>query len=326
MSSILVSGGTGAMGSWVVRELIEQGYDVTALDIAPNMALLKGLGGKLEVIKGDITDLAFLLRLIKERRIERIIHTAAILPDEAQRDPVRAFRVNSEGTVNLLEAALLFGVKRFVYTSTGGVLGPTYGEYAHPNYKPMGEDMLKNPQEIYASTKLLGEDYGLNYSRNYGLDFVSIRFPSLYGPMKAKRHASVAWVDRMISQALMGKAIRITKNAYMRRDLTYNRDCARALLLACFGGGLRHRIYHIGTGIGISFEEVAELLKEMIPGARVEVSSEAAEERAAEAYYGVMDITKAKSDFGFTPKYSIETGLRDYLAVMKEYGLEPTNF
>lgn len=324
--SILVTGGTGAIGSWVTRMLVEQGYDCVVMDIAPNMSLLEGLNRpELKIEKCDITDLSTVLEVVKRHGVKRIIHTAAIILDDAERNPGLAQRINCIGTMNLLDACRLYDVERMVFTSTGGVLGPTFGEYGHPQYKPMTEEHLKNPVGMYAYTKIFCEGLGLTCSGTYGIDFVALRFKSLYGPIRY-RHAAVARLDRMISQALLGKPIVLPSNSHIKNDWTYTKDCARALQMVCLSTTLRNKIYHVGTGRGVSLGEVAEILQQLIPGSTTRTESNPKEEASVTGQGGVLDYGRAKTDFGYEPMFQIQEGLRDYLSVLKQFHLEPVQF
>ena len=322
--SILVTGGTGAIGSWVSRMLVEQGHETVALDVAPNTTLLDGINqSKLKIVRGDVTDLAFVLDTVKKHHVATIIHTAALILDYAQSNPALALRVNCDGTMHLLEAARLFDVGRLVFTSTGGVLGPAYGEYGHPIYKPTAEDRLKNPNNMYSYTKLMCEGLGMTYRGTYGVDFVALRFKSLYGPMRY-RHGPVARVDKMVLQALQGEPIQVPKNGEIKNDWTYNKDCAKALLLASLADKLGHPLYHIGTGIGTSLNRVAEIIQGLIPGSKISTSSTEKEEIAVASQAGVMDYGRAEHDFAFKPDYPIEEGLKDYLSVLDQFKIDPT--
>lgn len=124
--SYLVTGGTGFVGAHVVRMLAQDGEQVIAYDVNPDKNLLEKLIGKEEregamVISGDVTDLAHLIHTCREHYVETVIHTAALLGSE---NPYLTVRVNCEGTVNVLEASRILGVKRVVITSSISVFGP----------------------------------------------------------------------------------------------------------------------------------------------------------------------------------------------------------
>jgi len=169
--SILVTGGVGAIGSFVAKELVSRGERPVLFDTRLDDTLVKDFLGKAELVRGDILDLVSLVDTVRKFKVNLIIHTAAVLAGVAQMNMKLAFKVNCEGTLNVLEAARLENVSRVVYTSTKGTYGPALGVHGPPDYKPVTEDHPCNPKGIYGITKLLGEIYGLTYAQQYGLDF-----------------------------------------------------------------------------------------------------------------------------------------------------------
>jgi nucleoside-diphosphate-sugar epimerase len=125
--NVLVTGGTGFLGAWVVRALRERGYAVTAFDFAPNRAHLEEVLGApdddLRVLDGDVSDLPRLLRAVREAEAERIVHLAGLLGSGSDANPLRTLRVNCEGTLNVFEAALAAGVGKVVWASSSAVFG-----------------------------------------------------------------------------------------------------------------------------------------------------------------------------------------------------------
>jgi len=141
--TILLTGGMGAIGSWVARELVEASHRLVLYDARTDFSLIPDLEGRIEVVTGDLLDLPSLVRTVLEKKVERILHLAAIMPSQAQANPYQGFQVNALGTVHVLEAARIAGVQRVVYTSSKGAYGPISGEHAHPTYRPV-TDFLVN--------------------------------------------------------------------------------------------------------------------------------------------------------------------------------------
>jgi UDP-glucose 4-epimerase len=174
--AVLVTGESGAIGSWVTRELVEQGRRAVSYDARLDTTLVKDIEDKLECVVGDILDLPSIIHTIKRYEVERIIHMAAALPDLCEANPLVGFRINVEGTLNVFEAARLMDIRRVVYASSRSVYDISRGEYAHPTYKPIDEDYPKAPRDVYGATKLFAEHMGVNYNRIYGLDVIGLRF------------------------------------------------------------------------------------------------------------------------------------------------------
>src|SRR6476659_10827581 len=116
-----------------------------------------------------------ILQAIKKHKVTHVVHAAAFVGAVSAANPALSIQVNVLGLVNILEAARALDVRRVVFTSAKGVYGPVTGEYGSPTYKPMPEDMPKNPKRIYDSAKFMGEHVGLYYQANMGLDVVVLR-------------------------------------------------------------------------------------------------------------------------------------------------------
>ena len=136
------------------------------------------------------------------------------------------------GLVNVLEAARALDVKRVVFTSAKGVYGPVTGEYGPPTYKPMPEDLPNNPKRIYDSAKFMGENVCIYYSDNMGLDTVSLRFASTYGPGKTARHGPMAVMSRIVENPAHGLPFKLEQGGDDKDDFIYNKDSANGIYLA----------------------------------------------------------------------------------------------
>lgn len=320
--TILLTGGMGAIGSWVARELVEAGQRPILYDARADFTLIPDLEGRVEVVMGDLLDLPHLLRTVLERKVERILHLAAVMPPQAQANPYLGFQVNALGTVHVLEAARIGGVRRVVYTSSKGVYGPIGGEHGHPTYRPLPEDYPARPNSVYGATKLLGEHMGFNYRRNYGLDFVALRFGSTYGPGKLARHGVVGLQSRIIEAAMAGQETHIPQGGEQVDDLVYNADTARAVVLACFTEGPEHRVFNIATGVGSTLLDLAVAVKKLFPQAVIEVGP-GLDYYGGGGGYSVFDISRAGRELGYASRYSLEAGVEHYVNAMRRLGLPP---
>ena len=320
--TILLTGGMGAIGSWVARELAEAGHRPILYDVRADYALIPDLEGRVEVVTGDLLDLPNLVRTVLDRKVERILHLAAMMPPQAQANPYQGFQVNALGTVNVLEAARIGGVKRVVYTSSKGVYGPITGDHAHPTYKPLTEDYPVRPNSVYGATKLAGEHMAFNYVRNYGLDFVALRFGSTYGPGKLGRHGIVGLHSRMIEAAMAGQETSIPQGGDQVDDMVYNADTAHAAVLACFAERLEHRAFNIATGKGSTLRDLAGAVRKLFPNAVIEIGP-GLDYYGGGGGYSVFDIGRAQRELGYAPRYSLESGVEHYVKTMGRLGIPP---
>jgi UDP-glucose 4-epimerase len=270
-------------------------------------------------VQGDVLDLAALAHAIRQYRIERIIHLAGILFGE--NNPLQGLRVNTEGTIHVLEAARLEAVTRVTFTSAKAAYGQITGVHGHPDYTPLAEDQPAAPDSVYGFTKLAAEHAGLHYARRFGVDFVALRLSSLYGPGRlAGRHGALPLVDALVVGALRGEPVHIPRGGEQREDYMYNRDLARGVVQACFAERLQHRVYNLGSGRGVTLHEVAAAVKRIIPEANLSVGDGLDPWGMGKMYYSVLDTTRAREDFAFAPQYDLDAGIRDYVDVLRRLG------
>ena len=311
---VLVTGGKGFVGSWVVRDLQKQGLTPVVYDLADKSFVLPMMADPVQVVDGDVTDLESLIAALKDSKAEVIIHTAALTNvEKTQSKPEETIRINIQGTLNVLEAARRLGVRRVVYTSSRGVIGHIDDSYGHPHYLPVDEAYRCRPYTVYGSTKFFCECLGANYARMYGLQFCSLRFSMIYGPGKRPTHGSGAFHSVLIEEGLAGRAVAVPRGRDQKDDLIYVADVARAIVLAALSSKLSYDVYHIGTGVASTPVDFADAIKGLLPQARIEIGEGLDYLERGYQNYCIFDISRAKEDLGYHPEYSIMDGIRDYL-------------
>lgn len=319
MTSVLVTGASGFIGSWVTRKLAEQGVRVVAYSRHPDSSLLKDVADRVDFVAGDVLDLPSLIKVIKDYRVERVIHLSTVLINSLEANPFLGYRVNVDGTLNVFEASRLMDVKRVIYVSSRAVYDTARGEYGPPTYKPIDEDYPKQPRTVYGATKLFMENMGLSYNRIYGLDFVGLRFSVTYGPGKQARHA-VSATNKIVESAMFGKPVKLTENIDQPDDTIYVKDIAKGIVLACFAENLQHRIFHLGTGKGETLRHVIEFVGKIFGKVPVDISPES-KASSPIAHY-VFNIERARKELGYTPQYDLETAIKDYIETVKQLNIE----
>ena len=173
----LVTGGTGFIGSYVVRDLLSQGKEVVCLQrsgVTPVSRFVIGEDNldKVKVVQGDVSDTLQLFQVIQEHAVDLIVHVSYVMNDVSEIRPAYALRVNCIGMNNVLEAARLFGLRRVVWTSSGQVFGPISKYYQGV----MGDDdALYMPDTMYGATKVLGEFMSRLYFDKFGVDSICLR-------------------------------------------------------------------------------------------------------------------------------------------------------
>lgn len=172
----LVTGGTGFIGAEVARVLAKRGEKIVVFDINDRKTLLKGVEDKVTIVKGDVSNYSHVLNVVKNYHIEVIYHLASMLSLPSDADPWSSFRVNAQGTFQVLEAARILGVKKVIFSSTLGTYGMDIRESVIDDYT------LQRPILFYGCTKVFSELMGRFYKRKFGLDFRGVRYPAISGP------------------------------------------------------------------------------------------------------------------------------------------------
>ncbi len=305
---ILVTGGAGFIGSHIVDRLILEGFDVVVVDDL-STGNKRNLNPKAEFYAGDICSKSDLEVIFSEHNIKRIIHEAAqVSVVSSVRDPFFDAHTNVLGTVNLLECAREYEVEKLVFASSGGAV---YGE---PKSLPLKEDHCIAPLCPYGLTKYVAEEYLKLYNRLYGLDYTVLRYSNVYGP-RQDPFGEAGVISIFIDRLLGDIQPTIFGDGDQTRDFVYVGDVAEANLLAVQKKNMPENIFNIATGVQTSVNALFDLLK-TATGASTDPVFE--EPRKGEVRFCALDIEKAKSVLGWTPKADIEKGLMETVSYFRD--------
>jgi UDP-glucose 4-epimerase len=287
---VLVTGGTGFIGSHLVEALLNRGHRPLTLSRRP-----MGLPG-VEHHSLDVTgDQA--RRMAAE--VEAIVHLAGLSNASASRqEPLRYNHVNALGTLNMLEGARAGGA-RVIFASSQRIYRPTLG--------PIPEDGLIQPQDPYGYSKLCGEQWMEMYARLYGVPTVTLRFFSVYGPGLVISSGASGIAGIFVGKALKGEPL--VAHTDQSRDLTYVSDVADGIILALEKPAPAGSCYNVATGVGTSMEKLAETV------CRVTHSCSPIRVESGPGFgHLVADISRARRDLGYSPQVGLEEGLERYVA------------
>ena len=201
---VLITGGMGVIGAETSRKFVKEGHRPVIFARHRDDSLIGDIVDRIDFEQGDVLDMPRVLQAIKKHKVTHVVHAAAFVGAVSAQNPALSIQVNVVGLVNVLEAARALDVQRVVFTSAKGVYGPVTGEYGAPTWKPMSEDLPAKPKRIYDSAKFMGENVCIYYSDNMGLDTVSLRFASTYGPGKTARHGPMAVMSRIVENPAHG--------------------------------------------------------------------------------------------------------------------------
>jgi UDP-glucose 4-epimerase len=307
----LVTGGAGFIGSNLVDALIERGDDVTIVDDI-STGRRENLTGALErgaeLVESDIRDGAAMRDLLARVKPEVVFHLAAQIDvRHSVADPAADARINVEGTVNMLSAALDAGVRRFVNTSTGGAI---YGE---GQILPAPEDHPVAPMSPYGNSKFCAENYASLFRRLHGLSTVSLRYGNVYGPRQDPL-GEAGVIAIFCGKLLEGGRPTVYGNGEQTRDYDYVGDVVAANLAAADTDTAGP--YNVGTGVETSVLELVDALRE-VGGAGDEFQPQFEPERPGEVQRIAIDPSRARDELGWEPRVQLREGLERTLASMR---------
>jgi UDP-glucose 4-epimerase len=304
---VLVTGGAGYIGSFMVRRLLDEGFEVTVAD-SLERGHEKAVDPRAVLRKGNLLDEAFLKELFSEGSFEAIVHFAGLISmGESMQEPEIYFKNNTFATLRLLEHAKQNGVKKFIFSSTAGV-------YGNPFEIPIPENHPKNPENPYGESKLMVEKILGWYQKIHGVSFVSLRYfnacgAALDGSLGEDHSPESHIIPNAIKAALKDETFRLFGTDYKTPDGTCVRDyihvidLVEAHILALKkiqteSGGF---YYNVGTGKGYSNREVLEMVKK-VSGADFKI--EETDRRPGDADSLVAATEAIRTELGFAPKYS----------------------
>jgi UDP-glucose 4-epimerase len=318
---VLITGGMGVIGAEASRRFVREGHRPVLFSRNRDESLIRDILDKVDIELGSILDRDRLAEVFKARGITHVVHTAAYISALSTKFPAESVEINVMGAVNVLEAARAANVERVVYTSAKGIYGPFVGDYGAPTYKPITEDLPKEPRRIYDSAKLMGEHATL-YWGTLGLDVVVLRFATTYGPGKTTRHGNMGVTSQIIERPASGQPFHLAQGGDEKDDFIYNKDSALGIYLATTAKSLKSRVFNIGTGVGVTLKDVAAILRRHLPNAVIEVGPGLNFLGAAYPMYGIYDISRARTELGYKPEYDLERGIADYLESLQRLKLQ----
>ena len=311
MSTILVTGIAGFIGSSIARALLAEGAHVRGVDnlSTGSMENIEEIRSRIDFRNADVLDREEIDRACKG--VDCIFHEAAIpsVPKSVD-DPIGTNDPNLTGTLYVLEAARKAGVKRVLYAASSAAYGDS------PEL-PKTEAMLPAPLSPYAVQKLAGEHYLASYYRVYGLETVSLRYFNIFGPRQDPSSQYSGVLARFISLMLAGQAPTIYGDGMTSRDFTYIDNVVSANLLAAKAPAAQvaGRVFNVATGSRTTLLEAFAEIKR-ITGFSGGVNL--APEREGDIKHSVADISAAKAAFGYEIVADLAYGLEQTIEWAKE--------
>jgi len=307
MARNLITGGLGFVGSCLARQLLEEGEEVVIFDIASALTpLIKGIEDRVKIVRGDLTNWAQVLDVVKDSGIECIYHLGALLTPACEASPSAAYATNLGGTYHILEAARLFNVDSLIFTSSIA----TYGPDAPP---VVNEDTVQRSTTIYGITKVASEQLGEYYHHRYGVNFRSVRYPLLVGPGRTVGISRYA--TEMIQVPALGRAYQAYVEESLKMPVMYVKDAAWCLvcLKRASEGSLKRRVYNVG-GNFLSAREEADIVRSYLPQAQIEFHPDETAMRVLNDFAREIDDSRARQEWAFSLRYNADDLVKHFIS------------
>lgn len=296
----LVTGGAGFIGSYLIPELLNRGFEVTVFDLAREPQTLEPVRDRIHYIHGDLSSGPDLYRVMMTGKITDVFHLGSILAGPCEENPHLGFRINMESTLHLLDASVALKVNRFIMLSSISVYGRDVSE-------PVSDEAVKNPETIYGQTKLASEHLLRWYHRKHGLDTRALRFTWVFGPGRT-RGITALWSSAILDAMARGQDLTIP-NPDETGDWLYVKDAVRAIMILYEAENPVQRIYNIAGG-AYSIREVVAMARKVRPGSKITLIEGG---KNQSPYPAIYDDSAARRELGWRPSYSIENAVKEHM-------------
>ncbi|MCH9030463.1 MAG: NAD-dependent epimerase/dehydratase family protein [Bacteroidetes bacterium] len=302
---ILVTGGAGFIASQIADAFIDEGHEVVILDDL-STGFEENVNPKAKFVRLRIND-HDVSSLFEKEKFDVVNHHAAQMDvRKSVADPLFDANTNILGTINLLQNSVKFGVKKFLFSSTGGAV---YGEQ---EYFPADENHPTHPVSPYGITKLCVEKYLFYYGGEYNLNYTVLRYANIYGP-RQNPFGEAGVVAIFCTKLLKGEQPIINGTGKQTRDYVFVQDVVKANLLILSDD--KSDIYNIGTGIETNVNELFSFLKDIVNNECEEKHGPAA---VGEQMRSVISSEKFFNNFNWRPSTKLKDGLKETVKYFKD--------
>ncbi len=292
---VLVTGGSGFIGTHLARLLMDKGHEVRVLDLVEPRAT------GTDYVKGDVRSFDDIAKSMKG--VDAVVHLAALISvDESVRKPAEYHATNVTGSLNVMRACVVAGVRRMVYSSSAAI-------YGNPATLPLREDSPAAPISPYGATKLAPELYASAFHGSYGLSPIILRLFNVYGQGQVINDYSGV-ITRFIECAKAGKPPVIYGNGEQSRSFVNVRDVAEAIYLA-LSSRIAIGTFNIAAGAPVTINELARMT--LSAAGRDGIIPIHQDPRPGDITHSYADVSKARLVLGFEPKVKLETGLKELI-------------
>ncbi len=305
---ILITGGSGFIGAGLADQLLSKGHQVILFDITPSSKERKNE----TFVKGNITNLAEVINVVRDYKVDHIFHLAAMLSAQCEQNPWAGIQVNALGIYHVLEAARLFGVQKVIFTSSMGA----YGIIQHGI---IDDTTIQKPQTLYGVTKVFGELLGLYYNRRFGIDFRGARFPQLVGP-GVKSEGYGQYLPKMIEASLKGISFEAWVYQETSIPIMYIKDAIRCLLelFEAEEDRIKTRVYCVGQILpSPTVRDVLDEIRKYFPHASIIFRPDPKAMEVLQSIPTKLDDTNARKEWGWSIRYGLKEMVEDFVKELR---------
>jgi nucleoside-diphosphate-sugar epimerase len=302
--AVMITGGSGLLGSWLAREFSANGEEVISLDtVHKEFDYLNGISGRVSFVRASVLDFPRLVQVCRQYggRISGVIHTVALMAGPSfVENPHEGVSLNIQGSLNMLELCRIFEIEKYLYVSSGAVYGEVDRDAAEDTHH-------MHPGDLYGASKAAAELIGEQYANHYGIDYRCVRPYFFFGP--GRLPSEQTHLFKNLLGPLQGlRDLRLEKGADQKLGFTYVKDVSRGTYLLYTAAAPRHRTVNIASDEAVAFTEMVRLAKQF-------------SSRPTEVYLGpgkllprgeLLDISVARRELGFEPEYGVERAMKEY--------------
>jgi threonine 3-dehydrogenase len=308
--NILITGGTGSLGSRLLVPLVRRGDRVFLFDVRSQPHFESAEFAEAMIIQGDLGDREAVFEAVRLHKIDSVFHLGAVLSSSAEDHPSEAWKANMDGMTHILDAARTYGAQRVMFSST-------IATYGAGTSSPLQLDAPQWPVSLYGVTKVAGERLGNYYYHRFGLDFRAIRLPVVLTPHAATGAAS-AFCSAVFEECVLRGKYEFYVHPYTRLPMLYIADviCAFLQLHDVPLEKLGRRVYNI-AGIHPSAEELAQVLQKKLSGVRITYMPDPLRSAIVESWPYEIDDSEAKRDWGWKAAWDLDRTADDMIEVLR---------